>query len=56
VYSAVSRIWNPLRVGLEQRLAECNSAIQQIEDLRYANPAPPDGAAVAARIEFDPRQ
>lgn len=32
--SAVSRICNPLRVLSKECLAECNSAIQQIQDLR----------------------
>ena len=35
LYSAVSRICNPLRFLPAGRLAECNSAIQQIENLRY---------------------
>jgi len=41
LHSAVSRIWNPLnaqktgRLGAVEGLAECNSAIQQIENLRY---------------------
>jgi hypothetical protein len=38
MYSApaeAGRICNPVRVVLEQRLVECNSAIQQIENLHY---------------------
>ena len=35
LYSAVSRICNPLRFLPAGRLAECNSAIQQFENLRY---------------------
>jgi hypothetical protein len=42
LHSAVSRICNPLsarktgRLGVVERSAECNSAIQQIKNLRYA--------------------
>src|ERR1035437_10736702 len=37
LYSAVSRICNPLPFLPAGRLAECNSAIQQIENMRYPN-------------------
>ena len=39
------RIYNPPRVVLVKRLAECNSAIQQIENLRY-------GALLLRELQF----
>jgi hypothetical protein len=39
------RIYNPPRIVLVKRLAECNSAIQQIENLRY-------GALLLRELQF----